>query len=477
MTIGEVEQRTGLERATVRFYEREGLLTPARLANGYREYGESDVATLLRIKLLRELDVSLEDLRALERGEQKLSDTLERRLRVMEQEVEKAAHARQTCRAIRDEGVCWDELDAEKYLHQVEMSGGHCAADRDTPPRAFCPWRRYFARTLDLAIYRLIWNEILALVFHVNLMERFWLLQVMDVVVSMLLMLVVEPLLLSRWGTTPGKALFGLRLERADGGRLRYDEAFRRTGAVLWRGLGWELPIYSLYRLYKSYTAYEVGELSWDTELDVVWEARPGSWLRGLGFVAASVACAGLATGLALSAGFPPNRDGLTVAEFAENYNFLMDFYRQEPAYVLDVDGAWVEREPANVTISLDGMTNEPPAPLLYETDAEGRLTAVTLTRSYDDVQFAAIWPGYEMQMLALAFAAGEGSWFRCWGNLELLDVIAEVGGFRSFSRNRHGVALRAEVELEGFSGGGSFLIPEEGTQCSGSLVYSVRAA
>lgn len=57
MTIREAEQRTGLDRATIRFYEKERLISPKRLDNGYRDYGEEELTALLRIKLLRELGV------------------------------------------------------------------------------------------------------------------------------------------------------------------------------------------------------------------------------------------------------------------------------------------------------------------------------------------------------------------------------------------------------------------------------------
>lgn len=43
MNIAEAERRTGLTRANIRFYEKEGLLTPTRGANGYRDYTEDDV--------------------------------------------------------------------------------------------------------------------------------------------------------------------------------------------------------------------------------------------------------------------------------------------------------------------------------------------------------------------------------------------------------------------------------------------------
>lgn len=59
MNIQEVEQKTGLERGNIRFYEKEGLLHPARQSNGYRDYSQEDIQTLLRIKLLRQLNISL----------------------------------------------------------------------------------------------------------------------------------------------------------------------------------------------------------------------------------------------------------------------------------------------------------------------------------------------------------------------------------------------------------------------------------
>ena len=38
MTIKEIEDRTGLPRANIRFYESQGLIAPSRGENGYRDY-------------------------------------------------------------------------------------------------------------------------------------------------------------------------------------------------------------------------------------------------------------------------------------------------------------------------------------------------------------------------------------------------------------------------------------------------------
>ena len=48
MNIKEIEERSGLTRANIRYYEQEGLLAPARRENKYRDYSEEDLETLVR---------------------------------------------------------------------------------------------------------------------------------------------------------------------------------------------------------------------------------------------------------------------------------------------------------------------------------------------------------------------------------------------------------------------------------------------
>lgn len=79
MKINEVERLVGVTKRNIRFYEKEGLLAPDRNAeNGYRDYGEADVETLKKIKLLRKLDLPLEEIRRMQRGTLTLSDGMRR---------------------------------------------------------------------------------------------------------------------------------------------------------------------------------------------------------------------------------------------------------------------------------------------------------------------------------------------------------------------------------------------------------------
>ncbi|HWE88857.1 MAG TPA: MerR family transcriptional regulator [Pseudonocardiaceae bacterium] len=63
MRIGELAQRVGTTTRTLRFYETQGLLSAHRLANGYREYGESDVRLVTEIQTLQGVGLSLDDTR------------------------------------------------------------------------------------------------------------------------------------------------------------------------------------------------------------------------------------------------------------------------------------------------------------------------------------------------------------------------------------------------------------------------------
>lgn len=95
MTIKEIEEVSGMQRANIRFYEEEGFLNPEREKNGYRNYTEADLNILKKIKLLRSLHVSLEDIKAMHRGNKDLASTLEEHiayLTVKQQDLEKSKY-------------------------------------------------------------------------------------------------------------------------------------------------------------------------------------------------------------------------------------------------------------------------------------------------------------------------------------------------------------------------------------------------
>ncbi|MFB7244069.1 peroxiredoxin [Streptomyces populi] len=60
MQISELARRAGVTTKAVRYYESLGLLTPGRLANGYRDYNEHDVRLTQEIRALGSLGIPVE---------------------------------------------------------------------------------------------------------------------------------------------------------------------------------------------------------------------------------------------------------------------------------------------------------------------------------------------------------------------------------------------------------------------------------
>ena len=64
--IGEAARLSGVTAANIRYYEKEGLLTPGgRGSNSYRLYSAAEVHRLRFIRLCRAMDMSLDEVRTL----------------------------------------------------------------------------------------------------------------------------------------------------------------------------------------------------------------------------------------------------------------------------------------------------------------------------------------------------------------------------------------------------------------------------
>ena len=122
MKINEVEQLVGITKKNIRFYEAEGLLSPRRNSeNGYRDYGEAEVESLRRIKLLRKLGVPLEEIRRMQSGAFTVGDGMRRHLVTLEREQENLRSAAALCTRLTACGEKLDALDAQSLLTRMEQ--------------------------------------------------------------------------------------------------------------------------------------------------------------------------------------------------------------------------------------------------------------------------------------------------------------------------------------------------------------------
>lgn len=63
MLRSEVQNKTGLTRKAIEYYEEKGIIDPVRLENGYRDYSEKDVEILKKVALFTKLGLSLKEIR------------------------------------------------------------------------------------------------------------------------------------------------------------------------------------------------------------------------------------------------------------------------------------------------------------------------------------------------------------------------------------------------------------------------------
>ena len=104
MNAKQAEEKTGITRRNLRFYEDQGLIHPRRNPeNDYRDYSEEDIEVLKKIRALRMLDVTLEDISSVLKEEKTLKQIMavqEEKLKQRRQELDTAI---QFCRELQNE--------------------------------------------------------------------------------------------------------------------------------------------------------------------------------------------------------------------------------------------------------------------------------------------------------------------------------------------------------------------------------------
>ncbi len=65
LTIGKIAKNTGLGIETIRYYEKEGLIAPARTESNYRIYPDQDIVRLRFIKRAKGLGFTLKEIKDL----------------------------------------------------------------------------------------------------------------------------------------------------------------------------------------------------------------------------------------------------------------------------------------------------------------------------------------------------------------------------------------------------------------------------
>lgn len=467
VTIKEVEELAGMTRANIRFYEKEGLIAPQRDNNGYRNYTEDDIEALKRIRLLRTIHVSLEDIRALSRNEKEFTELLITHLRTLKKEHQKLEQSRMICEQLCRDQVSYDSFDAQHYLNLLDMHPSEIPLElkEDSMPKVTAPWRRYFARMVDEALYMTIWDSVLALVFHINILEMGWLSLVMEIIMCIVLLMLAEPVMLSKFGTTPGKFLFGLRVTAESGARLTWREACWRTWTVLRKGYGFYIPFYCFIREFISYRACKKGELLEWEEDNILWLDRRHGKMKTTAAVLALAGVNGLTFFIWQAGAIPQNRGDITAAQYAENFNDMQKFYqidRQlnlpdflplidgDSMLMLNQNGEWDKMQGSpymNTRITYAAL------PEIQFMEKEGFLNGLAFSAEYENENVEIVPYGDLMALMAMAFVCAQDDYafFTDPPSLLYYRIKEAADSCSDFTIAEAGVTVEAEFECSGY--------------------------
>lgn len=434
MTIKELERQTGLPRTTIRFYEQEGLIAPERRENNYRDYSEEDAATLEKIKLLRKLSLEVGNISRLKAGELTLSQALREQAAVLEADRGDLERYAQVCLEMSRTEVDFGTLDPEPWLKELESRplppSRQVDLSRDSIAAAPYPWRRYFARGLDVGLCTCLWMAVRYLVLEWYAPDQVLdgaLRSLADMYGGWLFLFLLEPILLAAWGYTPGKWIMGLRVRREDGRKLTWEEAGDRLVGVFFRGTGLGIPIYNIARLWDCYEKCSKDQvMSWDQGLS--YTARPMKWGRGAVLAALCLlvtAAEFLVTDRSYLPPYPT--EPLTAEQAVENYNWYerrrTELLGTTPRTSLNRDGSWAVQPSAYVSwsqwIELEKGAGEW-SPVVWTVDQDGRVTGWSVTWDVAgnpyQTELEVLEPAMNILsplLFALAPEAGEGS-FLC---------------------------------------------------------------
>lgn len=149
------------------------------------------------------------------------------------------------------------------------------------------PWVRYWARMLDVLLFSLPSGVVIG-VFWPELIYSSD--PASDWALGLIILLAwafIEPLCLSVFGTTPGKALFRISLRLRNGQKMDYSTALARSLKVWLRGMGMGLPLVSLVTLIIAHGKLKRGGVTtWDADGGFEVVHRPVGVGRALAAIA-----------------------------------------------------------------------------------------------------------------------------------------------------------------------------------------------
>ena len=187
------------------------------------------------------------------------------------------------------------------------------------------PVRRFIARTLDATIVTFIGSAVLRLGFRVNVGISLKMMAYCEIIFWLFEML-LEPLLLTSIGTTPGKWVMGLRVrDSKTKQKLELKQAYIRSLKLAWHGFGLMIPIFTVFKRVMSYLRCRINDtMPWDNGIDV--ELVDENNVRVVLVIIAIVITNLFDEVVSRQALIPENKGNITKDQFYTNVVELMEY-------------------------------------------------------------------------------------------------------------------------------------------------------
>ena len=334
------------------------------------------------------------------------------------------------------------------------------------------PWRRFFARDIDITIYSIIWLCIQFFLFRWHPEDNL-IISILISYITFLLMIIIEPLLLCTWGTTPGKAVFGLILRNQNGDKLTYVEALHRTFGVFRRGYGYGIPIYDLVRNYKCYKASRNNEtMSWDYDCNTNYYLKDLKSLRIVAYIITIIFLIAINNVVTLQSQMPLHRGNISPIEYAENINDILKRPNMNKGVYMDKSGQWQEKsDKSGIWYS---NYNMPDHQLTVE---NGIVKGVSFVFENDVKSSTNYIPsnttlGQKLYMTLAFFGAQKSTNCFTLNSSELEEMLKSTD---NFDIEINGIRITQEVEHSGYIIVGNEFWPEDGKTQKFRMTFSMK--
>ncbi len=338
--------------------------------------------------------------------------------------------------------------------------------------RIYAPYRRRYARMMDVVIMQALCVLVLVFVFHCKVMQFEIYSWIMVWLAAAGLALVLEPYFLHWFATTPGKAIFHLQIRKVDGSKLSVSEARERLGEIFSTRFGMMLRGFAPKGFSGARANYELEGTYWygDGNVDLPWEKHnhsytiaENSWWRSILCIVLFISCLGVGYFSSYMVKPDFHTGNLTPAEYAENVNHYIRTYAPDSilnGWRLQENGRWEQQNTGSYVIRQDGMYS--PLPCYIETDANGYVEKV----SYQLIEVnndAWITDEFFMKaVLASAFLGDQKNEKIFCEKVSNLQTRLAKEGYKGYNFIEEGLEFTNEVTCSGYDVITNMLIPKE---------------